>query len=254
MATIAKKTKKPASKQTIADRALSKLYGAGGVNAGNAFMQKFLPSGALGNVEQNLVGAEENLQRFNKLRQDFQAPSAQQQQVLARMQGGLGGYTSPEMQAMREQNLAAQNSNLQTGLGQLARAQARGKVYGGAATAQQANMLSASDAAKNNLEQQLMIKNADEQQRRLAAYGGYAGQLQNQTYEQQGALTAAQAQEERATRDEQLNRQLLQQGNQQALLAARISGFQGTAGTALNKAQTRAAQRIQERGIAKLRG
>jgi hypothetical protein len=245
-----KRSKAPVS----ADSQLAKLYGAAGVNAGNAFTQKFLGPDSMGHVNQNLEGASENLSRFNKLRTDFAGPSATQQDVQQRLQAGLGGYSSPEMQAMREQNLRAQNSNLQTGLGQLAKSQARGKVYGAAASAQQGNLITANQNSANDLEQQLMIKNADEQQKRLGVYGQYANDLQSQGYDQQRGLTEAQSQEERLTRDEQFNRQQEEMKNQQALLASRISGFQGTAGVGLNKAQTAAAQRIQKAGINRLGG
>lgn len=194
---------------TPQDKALQALYGTEGVNAGNALADKFLPSGALGRVSTEVPG---------------------QKEYLDMLKGGLGGYTSPEYQASREQMMRGVNSDFATAQSQLAKAQARGKVYGAAGAAQQANLITGADASKNNLEQDLMVKNIDEQQKRLYGYGQ--------------ANDNANAQN--------LDREKTNLGQQDAEVAARVGAFTGAAGTALTKAQLAAAQKIQKEGLSKL--
>lgn len=194
---------------TPQDRALAALYGNAGVNAGNALAEKYLPDGSLGRVSTEIPG---------------------QSEYLAQLKAGLGGYTSPEYQAQREQMMQGINSNTQTGLAELAKAQARGKVYGAASSAQQANLLTGAQNSKNDLEQKLMVQNIDESQKRLNNYGA-----------QNAAAQAA-----------NLEREKLNLGQMDAEKAAQIGAFTGAAGTALTAAQTKAAQKIQKEGIAKL--
>lgn len=140
--------------------ALEQLYGANGIAAGNELVDKYLQPGSLGRM-----GTE---------------ASADQLAAMEKMKAGLGGYTSPEYQASREQMQRGLNSNLATSLSQLAKGQARGKVYGAAATAQQGNQIRGAETDKNNLEQDLMVKNIDEQRSRLSEYGGAANSLEAQ--------------------------------------------------------------------------
>lgn len=79
--------------------------------------------------------------------------------------GSLGriaeSYSDPQYQAMREQMSKGIESNTQTSLASLAKAQSRGKVYGAAAGAQSANVLESAQRTKDDLEQQLMVKDVD---------------------------------------------------------------------------------------------
>lgn len=91
--------------------------------------------------------------------------------VLARHKAGLEGYTGQESQAFREAAQRGIDTQYKTGLSQLARAQARSGVRGASAAAQSANMDRARLEQQQQLEQDLLVKNADEKQRRLGAYG-----------------------------------------------------------------------------------
>jgi len=246
------------------EQALESLYGVQGDNAGNALMNKFMQPGTLGRVGgtgevlpdgtvDSLSGSGEQLQRQQQL-MDQARNSDAQQDALRKMQSGLSGYTSPEYQASREQMMRGQQSNFQTSQAQLAKAQARGKVYGAAGAAQQANLAASSAQSKDQLEQDLMVKNIDEQQRRLQDYGRYGTELQGQQFDQRAAATQAYGDTQAAMREEELGRQKVNLGQANAETASQIGLYTGAGGTALAKAQNKAAQGIQKQGIAAING
>lgn len=90
------------------------------------------------------------------------------------------GYGAGVYQAEREQMQKGMNSQLNTQMSQLAKAQARGKVYGAAASAQQANALTANTNSKNDIEQQLLVKGADVKNQALGQYSSNLTNAQNQ--------------------------------------------------------------------------
>lgn len=242
---MAKKKKAATSAQ---DKALNKLYGQTGNEAGNAMINKFNPTG-LSRVSTDLVGGSEETGRLQGLADKYANPSAPQAEALQKMQAGLGGYTSPEMQGMREQQERAQNSNLATGMSQLAKAQARGKVYGAAAGAQAVNLNTASLQSKDDQAQKLMIANADEQQKRLQAYGQYGNQVNAQNFSQQSTIAQDQNKTAEQLRQEQLDRSKINLGQESAEKATNIGLYTGAAGTALASKQNDAANQIAQQGI-----
>lgn len=235
------------------EQALESLYGVQGDNAGNALVNKFMPEGALGRVSTSLAGSEEQLKRQQNLLGSAQNSGAQKD-ALERMQGALSGYTSPQYQASREQMMRGQQSNLATSQAQLAKIQARSKMYGTAGGAQAANLLAASAQSKDQLEQDLMVKNIDEQQRRLQDYGKYSSDLQGQQFDQSAVATQSYGDAEAAMRDETLGREKVNLGQANAELASQIGLYTGAGGTALAKAQNKAAQDIQKQGIRAVAG
>lgn len=209
--------------------------------------------GTLGRVDTTLEGAPEQLQRQQALL-DRAGSSEAEKDALARMQAGLGGYTSPEYQASREQMMRGQQSNYATSEAQLAKAQARAKVYGAAGAAQQANLAASSAQSKDQLEQDLMVKNIDEQQRRLQDYGKYGSDVQQSAFDRSNVATKAYGDTEAAMRDERFSREKINLGQANAETASQIGLYTGAGSTALAKAQNKAAQRIQEQGIAAING
>jgi hypothetical protein len=204
-------TADPASTMSAGDKAIEALYGKQAVEAGIALGQKFYSDGSLGKVSENIPGQDE---------------------YLAQLKAGLGGYTSPQYQASREQMMKGQQSNFATAQAQLAKAQARGKVYGAAGAAQQANLATGSQASKDDLEQQLMVKNIDEQQNRLNNYGT--------------ANAAAQA--------AVLERNKINLGQTAAEKAGQVGAFTGAAGTqAISDAQKQQSD-IMNKALAALQG
>lgn len=252
MAKRNKPKQQSATKPSARDKALGSLYGNEGVNAGRALMEEFVPEGALGRVSTSLAGGPETMQRSQVWLKEAGA-SPEEQLAIQRMQAGLGGYTSPEYQASREQMMKGQQSNFRTSQAQLAKAQARGKVYGAAGAAQQANLAAASQASKDDLEQQLMVKNIDEQRSRLKEFGDYGAGVKTRAFTRQGDATKYTNEAEAGLRSETLEREKLNLGQSNAEIAARIGLFTGGTGTALQKAQNKAAQTIQKQGIAAMR-
>lgn len=167
---------------------------------------ELLPEGSAGRVEtgfrvgpdgQPLRDAEGNPIRVGETAEDlarakeFAATAGQRTgemaDVLSRHKAGLEGYTSQESQAFREAAQRGIDTQYKTGLSQLARAQARSGVRGASAAAQSANLNRSRVEEQQRLEQDLFVKNADEKQRRLGAYGtalsGQEGAEYNRTKE-----------------------------------------------------------------------
>lgn len=194
------------AKKKAQTSALGSLYGVNNVNAATEFVDRFLPANKQGAVDTQLQGEND---------------------ILSRYKAGLDGYTAPEYQAQREQMARGINSNTQTSLSQLAKAQARGKVYGASATAQQNNVLRQAQLNKDNLEQDLMVKNIDEKQKRLGAY----------------------ADEQGKAREEMFTREKFNIDEANKWKNAQMAGFLGIAGLGLSKAQQAAMRSIYEKGI-----
>jgi hypothetical protein len=206
-----------AGAQSPADAAAAKaiqgVFGQGTASAATALTDRFFDPNNVGKVA---VTPQD--QRY-------------QADVINRLQAGLGGYTSPEYQAQREAMQRGVESNTQTSLQQLAKAQARGKVYGAAGAAQQANVLESAQRQKDINEQNLMIQNIDEQQKRL---GAYAGQTD-------------------LARKENMDIQKTNIGEADANRAGQVSMFTGLLGTGLAEKGNRRMSKIYERALAQMR-
>jgi len=244
----------PEDQQKANDNALKKFYGQQGNSAGNALINKFLQPGSLGRVDTNLAGATENLGRYKELQDRYSTRDATQTDVMNRMQGGLEGYTAPQYQAQREQMQRGLDSNLNTSVSQLAKAQARGKVYGAAGVAQQQNLIRGNEDTKNNMAQDLYVKNIDEQQRRLGEYGAYGRGLNTEEHQRQLTNTQAYGDEESRLRQEELDRQKINLGQGNAETSAQIGAYLGAVGTGLEQENFKSSQRIQQQGINAITG
>lgn len=237
------------------ERALASLYGTAGANAGNALINKFLDTSngkePLGRVSTDVMGmgGQNSLQRYQNLYNSTQGRASEQTDVMNRMQAGLGGYTSPEYQAQREQMQRGLNSNMATSSSALARSQARGKVYGAAASAQQGNLIRGAQDTKDNLEQDLMIKNIDEMDRRNLQYGEYGRQLNQEEFDRRADATKGYGDEGANIRNETLDREKINLGQSNATLASQIGAYTGAGATALAQKNTEEGQRISEKGI-----
>ena len=99
------------------------------------------------------------------------ARSADVSSYLDQMRAGLAGYSSPELQGMREQAQKGIDTQYQTSVGQTLKAQSRAGVRGASALAQQQNLERQRIGSQQDLEQGLFVKNADEKWNRLNQYG-----------------------------------------------------------------------------------
>jgi len=235
------------------DREVSKLYGAEGVNAGNALINKFAKEGQLGRVSTNIAG-QENIGERNQALLGAAGASAPETEALANMKAGLGGYTSPEYQAQREQMTRGINSNTATSLGQLAKNQARGKVYGAAASAQVGNLATAAQNSKDNLEQDLMIKNIDEMRSRNQAYGQFGAESNQAAFGRQSEATQNMNKGTMDLGQATLDREKINLGQANAELASQVGLYTGAGSTALQKAKDKANNRLQQKALASING
>lgn len=231
------------------EQALANMYTVEGANAGNALINKFLQPGTLGRVSTDIEGAQGSLDRYRGLYDKTTSRSADQNQVVSMMNAGLQGYTSPEYQAQREQMQRGLQSNYATSAGQLARAQSRGKVYGAAGVAQLANLQRSTQNSKDQLDQDLMIKNIDEKQRRLMEFGDYTRGLEQEEFDRRAQATKGIADEEAALRNEQLERQKVNLGQANAETSAQIGAFTGAGALALAQRNQKKAQQIQQKAL-----
>lgn len=248
-----KAQQKAAAQTKSEDSAIDAGYGQGASGLGTALVDKFglEKKGALGLVSTNVPGATETLQRDQSLLGSA-GPSATETDTISRMQAGLGGYTSPEYQAQREQMQKGVSSDTATAASGLAKAQARGKVYGAAGAAQNANLQTASLNSKNDLEQQLMVKNIDEMQSRLKDYGAYGFQVAGQAQNQKEVATKDYNTDESNLAAGQLDREKTNIGSEDARLAAAVGLTTGAGSTITQKAQNKASNDIQKQGLAVL--
>jgi len=116
-------------------------------------------------ISDNLY-SEGSLGRLNEER-----PAAVQDYI-NRYYSGLEGYAAPELQGMREQAQRGVDNQYQQSLVQFAKNRARSGVRGAAAGATMRNLDRERIGQQQNLEQDLLVRNADEKQNRLGQYAG----------------------------------------------------------------------------------
>lgn len=98
--------------------------------------------------------------------------SGQMQSILSKLQGGLGGYTGTEMQGMREQQARETDNAFNTGRSQLMRGQSMARTGSTQRSAQLMDLAKSFGNSRAQLEQDLLVKNADEMQRRQMDFTG----------------------------------------------------------------------------------
>ena len=98
--------------------------------------------------------------------------SADVKDIIERRRAGLEGISAEENQALRERGSQAIDRGSQTALRQLRGRQASSGVRGATAGAQQASVLQAGQAAKANVERDLLIKNIDAKRQGLSDFEG----------------------------------------------------------------------------------
>jgi len=104
------------------------------------------------------------------LAQTPEAPQIDLKDILERRKAGLGGFSSEESAAQRAQMALGLSRQQEAARRQLLAAQAKSGIKGGAAAAQQGQFAERAMAQRAAGEQDLFIKNIQEQQNRLKAF------------------------------------------------------------------------------------
>ncbi len=200
-----------------------------GETYGRNIANEFYPTGSLGRIAE--TNSPEELAALAKIK-EFAATAglqsdavrnllAQQQGILSNAQQlsplelealgiarkALPGLEAPEMEALRSaarQNIQGQ---MQAGLRDLAKAQARNQVFGGAATAQRNLFQQAGVREGRNLERDLLVKNIDIKQAAQNAFTNLATNTEanraNRTNAASGQLSGTTLADEDARRQAQ---------------------------------------------------
>ncbi len=142
-----------------------------GQTFGDDFANKYISKDTFGLVDPTTNKETQDILDMLKQRAtEAYQYSTLEQEAIDQQRRGLAGYASPEVQAMREQAQQEINRQYRTQLaGQLAQAQRFGVRGGGLMAMQQDNSMMRGQA-QGNLERDLVIKNAEEQQARRNAF------------------------------------------------------------------------------------
>lgn len=190
-------------------QAMINVFGPSNLAATSGMLAQFIPQGSLGRMN---PGYQQRLTRQGKLKYDKYGNPVykkdangnpvriqENQALLNRFQDLSKGMSASEYQATREQAQKGMDSNLNTEMDQLSKAQAQSKVFGAAAAAQKANALRADKEQRNDLEQQDKVANMGLIRQGTQEYAGFLqglqgkeGDIQKFNIGQANAETAAQ--------------------------------------------------------------
>lgn len=211
MAKKVKKTKKVLTPEQKQAKSIQGLLGSGTEGASALANQVYAPN-TLGRIDENLSPEVSDYLAQQRAMAAFYGPGGQQrsaemQDYMARQKAGLEGYTAPEMTAMREQMGRANDAAYANQRAQAMQNQARSGVRGASANAQLMSLARAKAGQDSQLNQDLMIKNADEKQRRLSAYGQELGGLENNEFNRAQSAIGAYGQAAQNASNDRLGRQ-----------------------------------------------
>lgn len=155
----------------------NEVYGPGSLGRSEAptAVGKVAAPEKIGMISTDMEGGTQSIAQAETAYNQAQIRDQYVQDALLRMQQGLGGYNSQEMQAMRAQGARAITGNTQTSLRSLRGAQGAEGVTGSGAASAQAKILREGQRARAGQETDLIAKNAEEQRLRVGQYGEYAG-------------------------------------------------------------------------------
>lgn len=226
---------------------IQNLLGSGAAGASALANYAYTP-GSLGRVDEAMSPEVNDYLAQQRAMAAFYGPGGQQrsaemQDYMARQKAGLEGYTGPEMTAMREQAGRQNDAAYANQRAQMAQNQARSGVRGASAGAQMLSLARAKAGQDAQLNQDLMIKNADEKQRRLSAYGQDLGGLETSEFNRAQDALGQYGSDLGAARTDVLNRQQFNIGQTEKEKAGYLGTLFGGVGVAQqNEAQKQQAQ------------
>lgn len=165
------------------------------------------------------------------------------QGFLSRMQDSTQGYNSRENNALREQRVREMERGFASGRAALARGQ---NAYGTGATQRGAQLLDLArtyGSSRADAENDLLIANADEKQRRLNQYGNVLGQQEQLERDRGQQALDAYAAQLREIQGSEVDKQKFNLGQEAASNALRSGAMFGILG--INEARRNAAQQAQ---------
>lgn len=239
-----------ASGQVVFGPQLSKQL-AQGEAFGQKLVEQFLPNiDTLGTLDSSRPAETQNLINQQQAFTDQAGVlSDEAKKALSLAEGGLGGLTAAENDALRARGFEGLNREFQGGLRQLASAQGRAGVTGAAGTAGVADLIRGRLDGVGALERDILLSNIDVQDRRRQGFADLVNTLDTNRFNQQsqaldrlGALTSA-------AQDAQLQREIFNLGQNEKLLSGQQSLFFGGQGildarrTAVQNAREAARQR-----------
>lgn len=229
----------------------------GGTAYGDELVSKYItPDSFQKIVAETSPEVQAYLKQLNDDMMTGRAFTKEEQEVLDMMRAGLGGYNSPEVQAMRESARQEINRDYKLQQAQALQNAARYQQRGGLANAMMQDAGQNRTLATGNLERDLLIKNADEAQRRKEGFANLVRTTEDARFGRQNATTQnygnALYDEETARTGRQIYNS--QQGTNRALASAglALSGaglYAGQYGNqeALNQARENAANEVRLR-------
>lgn len=116
-----------------------------------------------------------------------QGRTAEDADILRRMQAGLGGYTSAENQAYMEQAQEGLDKQYSSQMRDMQKLRGRGAAMGG----MEREVARDTMRSKQDLQRDIFLRNADEKQNRLNSYGSYLGGVQGAEAQRRGQYGSA---------------------------------------------------------------
>lgn len=156
--------------------------------------------------------------------------TADTQQIIDLRKANLAGFSPEEINAMRAQEVSQMGRAQSTALRQLRGAQAQAGLRGGAAAAQQANILAQSQAARANVERDLFLQNIAQRRAALGDYESSVRGVEGEEFARRtGALGGLEASTQGARADELARQQfnLAQLGRERFGQASSEFGYAG---------------------------
>lgn len=222
------------SSQAIAD-----LVGRHGAGA-SGLVDKFYAEGSMGRVDESRSGEVTGiLDQLSAIRDTYGIPgknrSAELSANLNSLKSQSEGYTSPEYQAMREQQRRGTESAYNTQNAAANRSISRNRLTGSQAALMKDKAQRDKAEAQGRNEQDLMIRSADEKYRRTGEYGNTLRGVEDTEFNRMRGTLGDYSDTLNATRDDELKRRLINLDQ----VNAEKAGQAGTYFGAINLGETR---------------
>lgn len=241
------RTRNVADPQTNRDRAVADLVGKYGEGA-SGLVDKFYAPGSMGRVDESRSGEVTGiLAQLSAIRDVYGIPgknrSAELSANLASQKSQAEGYTSPEYQAMREQQRRGTESAYKTQDSATNRSITRNRLSGAQAALLKNKVQRDRSEAQGQNEQDLMIRGADEKYKRTGEYGNTLRDVEDTEFNRMRETLDDYSTQLGSARDDELKRRLINLDQ----VNAEKAGQAGTYFGGINLGETRDTNRRNEK-------